>query len=75
MTEAQKIAILESYLSQNVAKMADKEVFRMGQCKDLKWDKVVQQYMVLEVVECPDSELTPDQKDCLLNNAIYNGKL
>ena len=75
MTEEQKIALLESYFSQNVAKISDKDIFRMGQCKDLKWDKIIQQYMVLETAGCTDTELTPDEKDCLLNNAIYNVKL
>ena len=75
MTEEQKIALLESYFSQNVAKISDKDIFRMGQCKDLKWDKIIQQYMVLETAGCTDTELTPDEKDCLLNNAMHDGKL
>ena len=75
MTEAEKIAIIEAYMSNNVAKLSDKEVFRLGGCNDYSWGKSIQQYMVTKVVGCADSELTPDQKDCLLNNALDNGKL
>ena len=75
MTEIEKMAVISSYMSSNTAKISDKEVFRLGGCNDYSWGKTIQQYMVLHVVGCSDSELTPDQKDCLLNNALDNGKL
>lgn len=69
LNEATVLGEAKTSLVNDLAKLADAELYGLKECK-VTWNNVLMRYYMIDELDCATNQFTQDEKDCLLSKLV-----
>ena len=71
LNQAQILSDAKDTLLEDLAKLADSELFGLDPCKR-NWPNILRRYNLIDLLDCAQNQFTQAEKDCLLPKLVEN---